>query len=59
MDKIITLCFDCRKILKDHYRVDTYEDGAKPGKSCQNCGEKFDLRVCRIRTKPEKERGKL
>lgn len=59
MDKLITLCFECRTLMKDHYRVDAYDNEAKPGKACENCGEKFDLRLCRIRTKPEKERGKL
>lgn len=68
MDKLISLCFTCRTMLADHYRVDVYDPGfAAPGtdrrgkrrESCENCGEKYDLRLCRIRTKPDKERGKL
>lgn len=63
MDKLITLCWECRKLLKDHYRVDEYgtelaspgtDRGGKRRTSCNNCGATLDLRVCRIRTKPER-----
>lgn len=69
MDKFVTLCFDCRTLMKDHYRVDVYDSDVIPetrenraGKkkpSCENCGKHFDLAVCRLRTLPPGERGKL
>ena len=68
MDKFVTLCWECRTIFRDHYRVDVCDDDVKPeakgrpGKKavrCENCGEKYSLRVCRIRPLPEEERGKL
>ena len=55
--------------MKDHYRVDVYDGDVIPetrenraGKkkpSCENCGKHFDLAVCRLRTLPPGERGKL
>ena len=60
MDKFITLCFECRSLFKDHYRLEAYDtdvipeakgrDGKKAA-ACENCGNRFDLRVCRIRSK--------
>lgn len=59
MDQYITLCFECRKIFKDHWKVDVVQRDNKLKKACENCGERFDLRLCRIRTLPDKERGRL
>lgn len=59
MDKSITLCFECRDIIGEFYRLDI-EDSATPEKKkgknpvCENCGARFGLKVCRVRTKGEK-----
>lgn len=58
MDKFVTLCYDCRDLFREFYRVDV-EDSAHPnGKDpvCENCGAKYGLKVCRIRTYPKGEK---
>ena len=63
MDKFVTLCFECRELFREFYRVDV-EDSATPEVKknkeavCENCGTKFGLTVCRIRTKTNSERRK-
>ena len=59
MDKFITLCFECRDIIGEFYRleiVDSATPEAKKNKDpvCENCGARFCLKVCRVRTKGEK-----
>ena len=61
MDKFVTLCFECRELFREFYRVDV-EDSAVPEAKknkepvCENCGTKFGLKVCRIRNLPKEER---
>jgi len=63
VDKFVTLCYDCRDIIGEFYRLDI-EDSAAPEKTkgkdpaCENCGAKYGLKVCRIRTKTNSERRK-
>ena len=54
MDKIICLCYDCRELFKEHYRLDAYDARlAKPGEkqTCENCKGGFGLLMCRVRSK--------
>lgn len=53
MDKLITLCFECRCLMKEHYDLEVYQSKMMPLVKCENCGKKYDLLVCRVKTKKE------
>ena len=63
MDKFVNLCWECRELLRKYYRLDAYDEAtAIPGDrrpvgrkrqvpACENCGERYGLKVCRVRSK--------
>lgn len=52
MDKLVCLCYDCRELFKDAYRLDAYDARtAKPEDKCENCGGGYNILVCRVRSK--------
>ena len=61
MDKFVNLCFECRYMFREFYRVDVEDAAAPEAKKnkepvCENCGTKFGLKVCRVRTKMKGEK---
>ena len=53
MDKFVTLCYDCRDLFREFYRVDVEDSATPKGKKpvCENCGKEWGLKVCRVRSK--------
>ncbi len=51
MDKLITLCWDCRCLMKEHYDVETYMTKQVTVHKCEQCGKKYDLMLCRVKSK--------
>lgn len=53
MNKLMTLCYDCRTLIKEHYDVDIYPTKIVQPLKCENCGKKYDLMLCRVKSKEE------
>lgn len=53
MDKLITLCWDCRCLFKESYNVETYMTKMVPKPKCENCGGKYGLSLCRVKNKED------
>ena len=54
MDKFITLCWECRKLMRDAFDVYEYDSRFVKDK-CENCGKQILLKYCRVLNKPKGE----
>lgn len=51
MDKLITLCWNCRCLFKESYDVEAYTTKMVTKEKCENCGSKYSLTLCRVKNK--------
>lgn len=55
MDKTIVLCWECRKLFLDHYKViQLSKAGSEVSRKCENCGGGWGLTLYRVTNKEDK-----
>ena len=53
MNKLMTLCYNCRQLIRESYDVEPYMTKMVPIQKCEYCGKKYDLLLCRVKSKEE------